>query len=103
MGVPVVSLVGETIVSRIGLTLLQRVGLDYFAAANPEEYVNKAIALARKPEALGKIRTSLRGRMMSSSLLDPERFARELERGYRCMWRHWCASRGRAELKGARA
>lgn len=101
MGVPVVSLVGETIVSRIGSTLLQRVGLDYFAAANPDEYVNKAIALARNPEALGKIRLSLRGRMISSSLLDAERFARELERGYRDMWRQWCASHGRAELKGA--
>jgi len=95
MGVPIVSLVGEMIVSRYGLTLLQRIGLDYFAAFSSDEYVKKAVALAQNPEALGKIRMSLRCRMMSSSLLDAARFADELERGYREMWRHWCDSLGK--------
>jgi len=95
MGVPIVSLVGEMVISRYGMALLQRVGLDYFATLSADEYVNKAVALARNAEALEKIRMSLRDRMMSSSLLDAVRFADELERGYREMWRQWCGSPGK--------
>jgi len=100
MGVPVISLTGQVIVSRIGLTLLQRVGLDYFAAVSPDDYVSKAVALAQNLEALGKIRMSLRPRMMSSSLLDATRFVDELDKGYREMWRQWCYSRAKTPVKG---
>jgi len=90
MGVPVVSLVGEHHASRVGLSLLTRVGLEFFAAATPDEYVAKVTALAQKPKALAKIRSTMRGRMLASSLCNTKKFAGYLESAYRKVWQQWC-------------
>ena len=92
MGVPVISLVGEHHFSRVGLSILSCVGLEFFAASTPDEYVAKACALAAKPDALAKIRTSMRARMASSSLCDVKLFTQNIEQAYRKMWHHWCQS-----------
>ena len=90
MGVPVISLTGKTYVSRLGLSILTNVGLGFFAASTPEEYVAKATALAAKPEALAKIRATMRQRMLVSSLCDAKTFADSVEEAYRKMWHRWC-------------
>jgi len=89
MGVPVVSLVGEHHASRVGLSILSRVGLDSLAAQSLQEYVTKAIALAQDPEALEKIRASLRPRMMAT-LCNGKAFTQTVESAYRRMWHRWC-------------
>ena len=94
MGVPVISLIGKQHSCRVGLTLLKRLDMDFFAASTPEEYVAKATALAHKPEALAKIRASMRARMAASPLCDPIRFAGNMEQAYRQMWHKWCKSQG---------
>ena len=76
----------------MGLSLLTQVGLESFAAATPEAYIAKAKALASNLDALDKIRSSMRHRMLASPLCDFERFARELEATYRQMWQRWCQS-----------
>ncbi len=38
------------------------------------------------------MRSSLRGRMLGSHVLDEEAFTRTLEDAYRQMWRTWCAA-----------
>lgn len=90
MGVPTVTLVGQTLISRVGLSVLSRVGLEHLAALTPQEYVARALVLARNTKALAQIRSSLRRRMATSPLCDGDRFARELEVAYRQMWRAWC-------------
>jgi len=52
MGVPVVSLAGETAVSRGGLSILSNVGLPELVARTPEEYVGIASVLAGDLERL---------------------------------------------------
>ena len=95
MGVPVVSLVGENgYISRLGLSLLSRVELEFFAASTPAEYVAKAAALAQNRQALAKIRSSMRQRMVASGICDAKTFAASLEAAYRKMWHRWCRSRG---------
>lgn len=89
MGVPVVSLAGRTHVSRVGVSILARVGLSELVAASPDEYVMKAIALARDPGRLRELRGGLRERMRASPLLDSAGFARGLEAAYRQMWARW--------------
>lgn len=79
MGVPIVTLAGVTHISRMGLTLLHNVGLADLAASSPEEYVRIAIALARDRARLVEIRSTLRGRMQNSALMDSTRFTRQLE------------------------
>jgi predicted O-linked N-acetylglucosamine transferase (SPINDLY family) len=95
MGVPIVSLAGQTYVSQVGLDILTRLGLEAFAARTPDEFVAKACAAASQPESLAALRKGLRERMLASPLCDPGRFTRELEEAYRRMWRTWCERQGR--------
>ena len=90
MGVPVVSLAGQTGVSRGGLSILSNVGLPELVAKTPEEYVQIAVDLAHDLPRLAQLRSTLRQRMQSSPLMDAPRFACNVEAAYREMWRKWC-------------
>jgi protein O-GlcNAc transferase len=98
MGVPVISLVGEHHFSRVGLSILSCTGLEFFAASTPDEYVAKACALAAKPDALAKIRASMRARIADSSLCNTKLFAQDIDLAYRKMWHQWCRSRSEAAV-----
>ncbi|HZK81344.1 MAG TPA: hypothetical protein VFC46_09765, partial [Humisphaera sp.] len=89
MAVPVVSLTGATAVGRSGVSLLNNVGLSELVAQSPEEYVDKATALASDLPALATIRAGLRDRMRQSPIMDATRFAADVETAYRTMWRSW--------------
>jgi predicted O-linked N-acetylglucosamine transferase (SPINDLY family) len=93
MGVPVISLVGESVPSRSGASVLGAVGLDELLADGPEQYLEKACALAGDLERLSSLRDGMRTRMSASPLMDAARFTRNLEHAYRSMWRDWCQSR----------
>jgi predicted O-linked N-acetylglucosamine transferase (SPINDLY family) len=100
MGVPIVTLTGQTYVSRVGLSILSRLGLEVFAAQGQDEYVAKAAAFAAQPAELALIRRSLRSMMLAGPLCDPARMGRELEQAYRSAWQHWCLQRQTAAAAG---
>ena len=91
MGVPVVTLAGESHRSRVGTSILQNIGLGEFIAESPEAYVAKTTELASNLKVLAKLRASLRDKMEHSPLTDAKQFARSLEGAYREMWKRWCA------------
>jgi predicted O-linked N-acetylglucosamine transferase (SPINDLY family) len=91
MGVPVVTLAGQTMPSRGGASLLSVVGLSELIALDEEQYVAIAAALARDLDRLEELRRGLRERVARSPLTDAARFTRELEAAYREAWRTWCA------------
>jgi predicted O-linked N-acetylglucosamine transferase (SPINDLY family) len=86
MGVPAVTLVGETGVSRAGLSILSNVGLAELIARTPEQYVQIATELAGDLPRLDRLRQSLRDRMRSSKLMDAPSLVSSLECAYRKMW-----------------
>jgi len=90
MGVPTISLTGDTFASRLGLCMLKSVGLEFFAAQSKDEYIKKAVALAQKISSLAKIRASMRQRIQASLLCHPKAFAVGVEDAYRKMWHKWC-------------
>jgi predicted O-linked N-acetylglucosamine transferase (SPINDLY family) len=92
MGVPVVSLAGESAVSRAGLSILSNVGLPELVARSADGYVSLAADLARDQGRLAGLRGSLRDRLAASPLIDHARFARDVEAAYRRMWNEWCAA-----------
>lgn len=98
MGVPVVSLVGETATSRGGASLLHAVGLGELVAQTPDQYLDIASSLAHDPARLATLRVGLRERVRTSPLSDARRFTRNLESAYRVMWRSWCAERSSQSL-----
>jgi predicted O-linked N-acetylglucosamine transferase (SPINDLY family) len=89
MGVPVVTLVGQTAVGRAGWSQLSNLRLTDLAALNEMQFVEVASTLAANPTRLRDLRQHLRERMMRCPLTDPRRFARTLEAAYRQMWRQW--------------
>lgn len=99
MGVPLITLEGSTFVSRAGVTLLQNVGLSELIAKSADEYVEKAVALARDGPRLTDLRSSIRSRMLASPIMATRQFTRDLERAYRLMWKSWCEQNPREILK----
>jgi predicted O-linked N-acetylglucosamine transferase (SPINDLY family) len=90
MGVPVVSLCGETIASRAGFSHASNLGLTDLVATTPDQFVQIATDLASNLSRLSELRSTMRARMSTSPLMDAARFARDIESAYRDIWRRWC-------------
>jgi protein O-GlcNAc transferase len=91
MGVPPITLTGNTTVSRGGLSLLANVQLEKLVAKTADEFVNIAADVSKDPASLATLRSELRERMRSSPLMDAPRFAQNVEAVYRRIWTAWCA------------
>jgi protein O-GlcNAc transferase len=92
MGVPVVSLAGNSPVSRAGLSQLSNIGLPELVAHSEEDFLKIAVELAGDLSRLARLRSTLRDRMKTSVLMDAPRFARQVEQAYRSMWKRWCSA-----------
>ncbi|MGD1277622.1 MAG: tetratricopeptide repeat protein [Tepidisphaeraceae bacterium] len=95
MGVPVVTLVGQTAVGRATWSQLSNLKLQELAAHRPEDFVRIAAELAGDLPRLREIRSGLRQRMLASPLTDARRFAHNIQIAYRQMWQSWCQTRSR--------
>ena len=89
MGVPVVSLYGQRHGSRFGYSLLMNVGLGELAVQTEEEYIARAVALAKDPELLTGLHQNLRRIMQVSPLMDGRGYTRAVEAVYEKMWQTW--------------
>ncbi|HEX4053668.1 MAG TPA: tetratricopeptide repeat protein [Tepidisphaeraceae bacterium] len=96
MGVPVVTLAGQAAAGRAGLSILSNAGLGELAAQTPDQFVQIAAQLASDIPRRTELRSTLRGRLAASPLMDYPRFARAMEAAYRQMWRRWCENRSTA-------
>jgi protein O-GlcNAc transferase len=90
MGVPVITLSGNTHASRVGVSLLSNIGLSGLVAETPDDYVGCAVDLANDRERLCLMRERLRDMMLQSPLADAKRFIFNLEKCYRLIWENWC-------------
>jgi len=92
MGVPAVTLAGDTHVSREGLAVLKLLGLPDLIAGTPEAYVDAAVRLAQDKPRLRALRAELRAKMSASRLTEAGRLTREPEAVFRGAWKTWCGS-----------
>jgi predicted O-linked N-acetylglucosamine transferase (SPINDLY family) len=90
MGVPVVTLRGNTHRARVGTSLLTALGLEQLIASDADQYVQIASQLAADRTALAAMRTGLRPRMAASPLCDDVGYSRKFEALLREMWARWC-------------
>ena len=88
MGVPVVTFSGDVHVSRVGTSLLSNIGLSELIAGSVEDYIHTTVELAQRPDHLQHLRQSMRHRMLSSRLMQPETFTRDLE----TVFGHWLSA-----------
>jgi predicted O-linked N-acetylglucosamine transferase (SPINDLY family) len=79
MGVPTVTLMGNTMLSRQGGCMLSCLELTDWIAHSESEYVATAIGHAKDLPGLTLLRAELRERALGSSLFDTRRFAANLQ------------------------
>jgi predicted O-linked N-acetylglucosamine transferase (SPINDLY family) len=90
MGVPVVTLYGDRFVARVGASLLTYSGLGGLIAANPPEYIRKAVDLASKPDEIRRLREEMRNHLITTPVFNYDLFIPGLENAYVEMFRRWC-------------
>jgi predicted O-linked N-acetylglucosamine transferase (SPINDLY family) len=90
MGVPVVTLSGNTFVSRQGETIIKNIGMDNWISYTEDEYVNLAI---KKAKSLSKIlktnglyKQKLRMQVENSTVMNTKLFSSHLADAFRGMW-----------------
>jgi len=94
MGVPVITLAGETYAGRQSLSYVTTAGHPEFVAETWSDYEDRAVSLVRDPMRLQDIRGRLREDMAKSPLCDGKQFAKHFAALCRYMAAH---PRGRAD------
>ena len=94
MGVPVVTLRGESHGARFGESLLRNANQPELIAATPEDYVRLAVRLASSPEQLRTLRMGLRPRLERSPLMDAHTYVRDVEAAYTEIWEKFVRAAG---------
>ncbi|MBT5110874.1 MAG: tetratricopeptide repeat protein [Rhodospirillaceae bacterium] len=88
MGVPVVTMAGDTFMGRQGVNYLTKLDLPDLIATTPDDYVDAAVRLACDPDRIATLRRTLRGRV-EARLFDAPAHVAELETAYREMHRRF--------------
>ena len=89
MGLPVLTLMGESFASRMAASLLNAVGLVELITTNQKAYESLAIELASHPKRLEAVRNKLRDKLKTSALFNPMLFTQLLEYAYLAMYQRY--------------
>ncbi|WP_195847909.1 tetratricopeptide repeat protein [Selenomonas montiformis] len=89
MGVPVITLVGERHNARFGYSLLMNAGLSELCAFSPEEYVEKAVALANDKERLRCYHQTIRQQLLASPVMQAADYMGEVEQAFTRVHLDW--------------
>ena len=90
MGVPVVSLAGNSHGSRYGVTILHNAGLGDLVANTPEEYVAKVVDLALDAPRRAKLHGTLVASLPQSPLMNIFGYNQALEKIFKKIWKNAC-------------
>jgi predicted O-linked N-acetylglucosamine transferase (SPINDLY family) len=86
MGVPVITLSGTTHVSRMGASILAGAEHPEWVAADAEQFVAIATALAAQPDEIVRFRQQARTQLPRTPLMDGQRFTQDFERQLLRAW-----------------
>jgi predicted O-linked N-acetylglucosamine transferase (SPINDLY family) len=86
MGVPLITLAGDSCVSRRGVSHLSALGLQDLIAGSEDDYVTRAIGMASDLPRLSRLRQTLRDRLGASLLGDGAAYTRHFEAALRTAW-----------------
>ena len=90
MGVPLITLYGTQPSGRSAASVLTCMGRQDWIARTPEEYVEKAVALADDVKTLTKVRTTLRKELLESPAV--KGYVEAVETVYKQIWEKWANS-----------
>ena len=90
MGLPLLTMAGETMTSRMATSLLHTLSLDELITTSFADYEARAIELATQPAYYAALKKKLGEQRASSPLFDTVRTTRAIERGYQmALGRYW--------------
>lgn len=90
MGVPTLTIAGDSMQSRAGAQLMSYVRLNDFVASDEKDFVKKGIQWMQRLPELAVLRHELRNRLNSSPIGQSEAIANSLESTFRTTWENWC-------------
>lgn len=85
-GLPVLTCRGSTFAGRVGSSLLNAVGLPELICQTLQEYESLALALARNPQRLQRLRSRLSQSRETCALFNTPQTTRDIEAAYTAMW-----------------
>ncbi|MDH3326109.1 MAG: tetratricopeptide repeat protein [Gammaproteobacteria bacterium] len=86
MGVPVITLRGNSHISRVSASILHKLGLQNFVATSQEDYISAAYNIANDKQTLTKLRLTMRDIMTKTEFISGSVFTKSLENLYLEMW-----------------
>ena len=89
MGLPVVVRAGTRHGARFGVSLLHNAGLSELIAGSTEEYIERAVLLARDRELLSALQMAVPRMMRASPLMDAAGYVRAMETAYQMIWERY--------------
>lgn len=92
MGVPVISLKGNSFLSDTAKSILFNVNMIDYVANDIDDYINKAIELAKNTGHLNKLRVNLKHQTLKSPLFDAITFSENFGNTLMNMWRQYTES-----------
>ena len=90
-GLPIVTSVPDRDLPLANLSLLSAIGCEDLVVSDLDAYIEKAVALAKAPEALSEVRRRLWQRRITHPLFQADRWVRNLERGFEPMYENHLA------------
>ena len=94
MGVPVLTVAGNSMVSRQAAAVLRGAGLERWICSDGTQMVEQALKLANNRTALEQQRLQQRQQVAASDLLDHAGLAASLESTFRSWWLRWLEQEG---------
>ncbi|MBR3624476.1 MAG: hypothetical protein IKN43_14140, partial [Selenomonadaceae bacterium] len=89
MGVPVITLSGNSNHERFGKSILCNLNLEELVAYNENEYVDIAIKLANEKGRLKRLHAEIPDRMKNSAIMDQKIYMTDLEAAYEEVYKKW--------------
>ncbi len=91
MGVPTLTIAGDTPAGRQSATILRQNGIPQYATRDVEQFAQRALTFPGRLEGLTVLREKMRAHMAAPSPEVRMRVADGVELALRMMWRRWCA------------
>ncbi len=89
VGLPLLTLQGETFASRVAASFLSKLGLPELIADSIDEYQGQAVHLAQNLDELQSLRQRLQASLQTTDLFDGRLFAKKVENAYRLIWHNY--------------
>lgn len=91
MGVPIVTLLGQSFASRVCASLSHAAGLDDLICDTPRQYLERAIRMGQDAAWRQALQQRLRAALPGCTLFDPAKLTRHLEALFETMWQAYAS------------